>query len=442
MITFSAAARSCASTIVSIAMLLPAPRCAHSQATTDSARISELERQVDVITRELERIALGNEVVDANLPTFGFAPAASKVYQIRDGVSIGGYGEFLYESFSSKRDDGSPSGKSAKLDALRGILYVGFKFNDQILFNSEIEVEHGSTGQAGSTSLEFAYLDYRMSDRFGVRAGLLLVPMGLVNELHEPPIFLGSERSITENRIIPSTWRETGIGVFGETRRWSYRAYLVNSLDGVGGGSSKAKGFSNQGLRGGRQKGSKALAEDFSVVGRVDYQGVPNLQVGVSGYYGRSGHGRRTLDDRPVDVPTGLWDAHVRYLGHGWDAQGVFARATLSGVSELNELKGFGGDESVGEAMSGWYVQAGYDVLWKSSSEHQLLPYVRYEAVNTQIEVPTGFAANPANDLDVLSLGLAWKPIGNAVLKLDYQMHGNAASTGVDQLNVALGYLF
>jgi hypothetical protein len=422
------------------AILLAAGRLG-AQTPTDSARIAQLERQVDAITRELERMTLGDAVVGAEAARLGVAPAASKVYRTEQGVSIGGYGEFLYEGFADERENGTASGKAARLDALRSIIYVGYKFNDRILYNSEIEIEHSSTGLAGSVSLEFAYLDYRMDDRFRVRAGLLLVPMGLVNEVHEPPVFLGTERSVTENRIIPSTWRESGIGVVGETADWSYRAYLVTSLDGVGGGSSKAKGFTEEGLRGGRQKASKALAEDFGGVVRVDYEGVRGLMLGGSAYYGKTTQGRE-LDGVEVGGAAFIREGHFRYLDRGWDVQGLFARASMANAAELNRLKGLSGDASIGDEMRGWYVQAGYDVLWSTASEHQLLPYMRYESVNTQRSVPSGFSEDPANDLSVVSVGLAWRPIANTILKADYQIHGNAAKTGVNQLNVALGYLF
>jgi len=412
-----------------------------AQERSDSARIAELERQIDAISREIERMSLGSAVVEADTMVMGFAPSASKVYRINSGLSIGGYGEILYEDFDTEREDGALSGKSDQIDALRGIVYLGYKFNDKLLFNSETEVEHGATGQSGSVSLEFAYLDYRLTENFGIRGGLLLSPMGLVNELHEPPIFLGAKRSITETRVIPSTWRENGIGFFGEHDDWSYRGYLLNSFDGVGGGSSNASGFSGEGLRGGRQKGSKALAEDFAGVFRLDYSGYPGLLVGSSIFVGGVGQGRLE-DGSEVSATTTIWEGHVRYLADGWDVQGVFARSTVNEVERLNELKGLTGNESIGETLRGWYLQAGYDVLWSTPHEHQLLPYVRYEAVDTQVDVPTGFASNPANDLDVLSIGVAWKPIGRAIMKADYQIVGNEAETGVNQLNVVLGYLF
>lgn len=394
----------------------------------DSARVAELERRLEAITRELERMDLGGDVVRADTAMQGLGPAASKVYRIERGVSIGGYGEFLYENYASEREDGSPATSTDQFDALRAIIYVGYKFNDRILFNSEIEVEH-----ADEIFLEFAYLDYLLNDNVGLRGGMLLAPMGLVNELHEPPIFLGSERPLTENRIIPTTWRENGVGVFGGDEAFSWRLYLMNSLNGLN--------FSDAGLRGGRQKGSKALAEDFGLAGRFDYTGTLGLTVGASAYTGETAHNAE-FGGEEVGGRVTIWDLHADYRARGWDLRALVAGAKVEDVEELNQLIGLTGAEGIGTDMLGWYVQAGYDVLRNSDLEDQLLPYVRYERVNTQREVATGFTVDPANDVTITSLGAAWKPVPQVVLKADYQIWSNEAETATDQWNVSLGWLF
>ena len=214
---------------------------------TDAERIAEIERNIEALAAELERMDLGDAVVDIDSGERGFGPAASRVYKVESGLSIGGYGEFLYETYAGSKQDRTASGKKDQFDALRAILYTGYKFNDRLLFNSEIEVEH-----AKEIYLEFAYVDYMFTENVGMRAGMLLAPLGLTNELHEPPIFLGTERPLTENKIIPTTWRENGIGLFGETETTSWRVYTMNSLNG-------AK-FTSSGLRGGRQKGAKSTS--------------------------------------------------------------------------------------------------------------------------------------------------------------------------------------
>jgi hypothetical protein len=412
-----------------------APLAAQERDTTELAR---LRAQVEAITRELEGMRLGRDVVVAQADTSinGFGPAASKVYKVRQGVSLGGYGEFLYENMAGAREDDTPSGARDRFDALRAVVYVGYKFSDKLLFNSELEFEHGSTGNGGSVSLEFGYLEYRLSPRFGFRAGLLLPPMGFINEMHEPPTFLGARRPDTERQIIPSTWRENGIGVFGSAGSVSYRAYLVSGLD--------ASGFSAAGLRGGRQNGSEATAEDLGVVGRVDYTGVLGLTVGTSAYIGNSGQDA-LLPSEPgstLTARTTIWEGHAEYKANGFDLRGLLAVANVNDAEKVNDAFGLTGSGSVGEQMFGWYLQGGYDVLRARNTEHQLVPYVRFEKLNTQEEVPAGFAQNLANDRNTLTLGAMWKPLPSVALKLDYQIIRNEAETGVNQLNVNLGYLF
>lgn len=409
-----------------ISLLAPATQLAAQE--PDSARIAELERRMEALTREIERLSLGDEVVQADTSIGGLGYGASKVYGIRRGVSVGGYGEFLYENYADTREDDAPANRRDQFDALRAILYVGYKFNDRLLFNSEIEVEH-----ADEIYLEFAYLDYLLTPNIGLRGGMLLAPLGLVNELHEPPIFIGTERSVTESRIIPTTWRENGVGLFGETGDFDWRVYVMNSLDGGG--------FDGSGLRGGRQKGARALAEDFGVAGRLDFTGVPGLLVGASGYWGETAQGRE-LNGEAVGGAILVWDLHADYKVRGWEFRGLVAGASVGDAAELNQLNGLTGPDGVGESMLGWYVQAGYDVLRSTSSTHQLIPYATFERVNTQMALADGFSENPANDLTVASLGLAWKPAPQVVWKVDYQLHSNEAETGVNQLNMQIGWLF
>lgn len=395
---------------------------------SDSARIAELERRLDAVTREIERVSLGADVVEADKSIYGLGPAASKIYQVNQGVSIGGYGEILYENFAGEREDGVASTTRDITDALRAIVYFGYKFDERLLFNSEIEIEH-----ANEAYLEFAYVDYMLTESVGVRAGLLLAPLGLVNELHEPPIFLETKRSVTENRVIPTTWRENGIGLFGTAGPIAWRAYVMNSLNGAG--------FNASGLRGGRQRGTRALSESLAVVGRADYVGMPGLLVGASAFYGGTGQGRQLAGEEVV-ANLLLWDVHADYEAHGFDLRAVLARASLNDARELNQLNALAGAAGVGDEMQGWYVEGGYDVLRSIESTHQLLPFVRYEQVDTHRSTVPGVSEDLAQDLSVLSLGAAWKPAPQVVLKLARQIHENGASTGLDQWNVQLGWLF
>jgi hypothetical protein len=407
---------------------------ARQAAGPESAALAELERRIELVAAELEQLKLGEAAVEADESRHGLGPAASKVYRRERGVSVGGYGEVLYQNFAGSRDDGAPSGRSDELDMLRAVLYFGYKWNDDWILNTELEWEHGSTGENGEASVEFAYLDRLIRPEVNVRAGLVLIPMGLINELHEPTVFLGARRPGIESAILPTTWREIGAGVFGELGGFTYRSYLVNGLD--------ASGFAAGGLRGGRQKGSNARAEDFAWVGRLDWTATPGLVAGGSAYLGDSGQGLADPEGGELGVPTRLFELHADWRWRGLEVRALWADATLGDVAGLNRALALTDDRSVGEALDGTYLQAGYDLFAGRSGAARLVPFARWETYDTQSEVPAGWSANPASDVEILTLGLSWQPFAQVVFKADWQDVDNGAGTGVDQFNLALGYVF
>jgi hypothetical protein len=418
--------------IAELKALLAAAQQEEDSATDD--RLQEIERRIDILAGEVESLRIGKAAVSADESIYGLGPAASKIYRTERGVSIGGYGEMLYANFDSTNESGAPSDKSDQFDFLRAVVYVGYKFNDRFLFNSELEFEHASTSEDGSVSVEFAYIDYLWRSQINVRGGLLLLPMGFINEMHEPTTFLGASRPETERQIIPSTWRENGAGLFGELGPFDYRTYIVNGLD--------ASEFAASGLRGGRQKGSKAKAEDFAWVGRFDYAGTPGLLVGLSGYIGNSGQGLTGDQGNSIDVRTSIVEGHVEWRWQGLELRLLGARAELEDVAALNLEMELPSDESVGEEMSGAYLQAGYDVLRWVKGNAKLIPFVRWERLNTQAKVADGYVANPTYDQKILTAGLSYLPIDQLVVKLDYVQSSNEAETGVNRIELGLGYVF
>ena len=388
--------------------------------------VAELERRLELLAEELERLRSGEDapLEEDTARALGLSPSAAGVYAARSGASFGGYGEMLYENYASDQ--------TTAFDYLRATFYAGYRFNDRFLFNSEIEVEH-----AKEIYVEFAYLDYLATGNFGVRAGMLLLPMGLVNELHEPTVFLGAERPVTEKSIIPTTWRENGAGIYGTAGgRIAYRAYVVNGLDG--------SGFSSSGVRGGRQKGAKAKANDLALTGRLDFTPAPGFFVGGSFYTGGSGQGEIDVEGSEYAVRTTIFDLHADIRMRGFDIRALFAQAKLEDTAELNAALGLSGSSGVGETLRGAYVQVGYDVLSQASSTGNvaLMPYLRYEKVDTQAAVVAGFTRNPSKNNTFTTFGLDLRPIPNIVLKLDHMWVGNAADSGVNQWNFNVGYVF
>ena len=399
------------------------------------ATLAELQKRMDALALEIERLRIGEAAAPSAETTIaGFGPAASKVYAIRRGVSIGGYGEMLYQDFDPRADDGTYSREPDTADLLRAVFYFGYKFSDHLLFNSEIEFEHAVAGDdaPGEAAVEFAYLDYRPRRAFGIRGGLLLVPMGFITELHEPPIFHGARRPEVERVILPSTWRENGFGVYGDVGPFSYRAYLIASLN--------ASGFSpDEGIREGRQEGAESLARDAALVVRGDFTPVPGLVFGASAFAGDTGQGDASIGGARLT----LWDAHAEWRAHGVQVRGVCARGHLEDAGAVSLSIDPSGLTAIGSRSRGWYGQVAWNVLsLLGKGDRDLSPFVRYEALDTQASVATGFVRDPVNDRTIRTYGITWKPIPNVAIKVDFQDSANRAGTAVDQWNLALGYLF
>jgi cell division protein FtsB len=411
------------------------------------AEIEELKRQVQILAEEVQKLRSGEEetpVGESELEALGLGPSAAKVYSKKQGVSIGGYGEVLYEDFANENQSGQESEEHATIDLLRAVLYFGYRFNEQFIFNSEVEYEHSGN----EVSVEFAYLEYRPRDAFGIRGGNVLIPMGFLNEFHEPTVFFGARRTVTETVIIPTTWHENGVGLVGRSGIFDYRGYVINGFN--------AAGFSEDGLRGGRQDGAEARF-DPAFTARLDIAPVGGLILGGSIYGGNSavfasGGGEEesrigsALQEQEPDFKVETWivEGHTQYDWGALQLRGLYTHASLGNVTELNEFLELTGDESVGKTLQGGYFQAAYDVFANrtSTGSSSLTPFFRYERVDTQASVPSGFLKDPANDQSLWTFGIDYKPIYNVVIKADYQIIRNEADTGVNQFNIALGYNF
>ena len=436
--------------MIALTMLASA---AFGEATEDELRerddtIAELVRKVDVLTDEVATLRTQVAVPEETelKGAYGFGPAASKIYGIERGLSIGGYGEVNYINFIGDEEDSNPD----RSDALRTVIYLGYKFTDSIVFNSEIEFEHATTSNvnngagSGSVSVEFAALDFFWRPELNARAGILLVPMGFVNEVHEPPFFYGVQRPETEVRILPSTWHENGVGVFGNLgESFEYRSYVIAGFN--------AQEFTDAGIRGGRQQGNRSLTEDFAWVTRVDWtpDAVPGFLLGGSFYLGDSGQDVEL--DPGGDVPDArLWifEGHAQYQNGPFHARGLFAFSSLSDARELNEVllandPGF--DGPVADEMLGGYAEVAYDVYPSlfGSEDRQLEPFVRVEYVDTQYDVPSGFDANRDRANWIHAGGVNFYPHPNVVLKVEYRnVNTRGQGERADELGLGMGFAF
>jgi len=323
-------------------------------------------------------------------------------------------------------------------------LYAGYKFTDNILFNSEIEFEHasveGSGNGNGDVSVEFAALDFFIDPMVNVRAGMVLMPMGFINQIHEPPFYFGNNRPEVERQIIPSTWREIGVGLFGQiTPELTYTTYVVNGMEGAD--------FSSAGIRGGRQKGAQALAEDLAFVGRVDYtpEALPGVSVGGSAYLGNSGQ-NQDFAGQQADVFTQLYEAHVQWKYRGLEFRTLGSWGHIDDADVVTAYRKANGlnDATVGENNYGWYTEVGYDILpliFKDTSQY-LAPFFRYEQMDTLASVPTGGSDDETKDRQIYQVGLNYKPIPNVVIKAEYRNFKAKKGDLPDDFNLGLGFIF
>ncbi|HXO84232.1 MAG TPA: hypothetical protein VN803_01780, partial [Gemmatimonadales bacterium] len=270
--------------------------------------------------------------------------AAAVPAAAQESTTIGGYGELHYTNHSGRNTP-------AEINLRRFVIYLAHTFTDRLSFRSEVEledakVEGGSAG--GEVALEQAILDYRVADRMTLRTGLLLAPMGIINETHEPPTFNGVDRPAFDHDVIPTTWRELGIGIVGTVplgEGLSYRLYLVNGL--------RADGFSGEeGIREGRQEGREASFANPSLTGRLEWVR-PGLRVGGSFWYGGTTAGDTLLGTGSFDAPLTVLSADARYEVGGVSLRGEIANANVGDAEQINTLYG----SDVGSRIAGGYVE-------------------------------------------------------------------------------------
>lgn len=377
-----------------------------------------LEQRLEILQQEVDALK-------AQSSASGSSGAAN--------TSVGGYGEAMYNNY---RDDTVQD----KADLKRYVLFIGHKFNERLRLFSELEVEHAQVDQdGGEVAMEQAYIEFGLTEKTNARAGLMLVPMGITNETHEPPTFYGVERNEVETRIIPSTWRELGVAVQGEAAAGlEYIAGVSTSPD-----ASKYKDAS-KGIRDLRSSGREAAANDLGVFAALNYRGVPGLLLGTSVFSGNTaqdGNGE-TAAAALVHAAARLtlWEIHTKYAVGNFDLQALYARGSLSDTEAINSAAGLvaGSDKAAPKSFYGWYAQAAYHV-WKDG-DYDLAPFVRHERYNTQDAVADGYATNPLNEETVTTVGMNFRLHPQVVVKADAQNY--TADDKKDRINLGIGYMF
>jgi len=324
-----------------------------------------------------------------------------------DKLHFGGYGE-IHTTLAE--------GGKKEFDIHRLVMYVGYDFNEWIKLVSETEIEHAFVnGGNGDLVIEQLYADFLLADAFNIRAGRMLAPLGIINEHHEPPLFLGVERPNVEKNIIPSTWSVDGIGIFGSPLSWlSYKLYFVSGLDG-------SEFSAGSGIRSGRIK-ERGSFQDPAVTGRIDLYPFEeqDLRIGISGYYGGTNNknkgGEHTGTNDFSNTFT-MYSADFEYNVSRFRFRGVVAHGENSDAEDLPNT-------GVGEEIFGWYLESGMDVMpesWKNGklAEAAIIPFVRYEEYDTQYRLPSAVTASGANDRTEVTLGVNVPLSSQFVVKVD-----------------------
>jgi hypothetical protein len=377
-----------------------------------------------------------------SIHTNHYINSAEKMLMTNGNLKIGGYGEVHYNQPVSP-----DIRKNGTLDVHRIIMMLGYQFNDKVQFVSELEFEHVS-----EVYVEQAFLQYKLSNSVNFRGGLILTPMGIINEYHEPTTFNGVERPQIDNAISPSTWREIGFGITGVILPVSlrYQAYLMNGFNSFD-GQARIGGAS--GLRGGRQKGVESYISSPNFSGKVEYFGIRGLNLGLSGYFGdtqstlyngidKNDEAALAKADSSV-VGISMVGADARYSYKGLKLTGQLYYTLLSNTGAFNQFTIGKGGGNLGSSMYGYYIDLGYNVLRTVKTEKQLIPFLRYSNYDTHYKVPENMTDNLSYQKNVVTTGLSFFLTQGAVVKADLQF----VKTGVTDkyattFNAGFGVMF
>ncbi len=419
---------------VLLAALISLAFNAHAETSAGALEPSALEKRLDQMQKEIESLKqqLAAEKTARQEQVTAVQTAAQDTQREASATSIGGYGEVVYNNYKDKtiKDEA---------DLQRFVLFFGHRFNDKLRLYSELEIEHAlvESGQ-GELGLEQAYIEYNLHPKINLRAGLMLMPLGLLNEVHEPPTFYGVERNEVESRIIPTTWRELGVGLQGEVLDGlEYNAGIATSLD--------ASKFSNasSGIRSLRSEGFKAAASDLALYAGLNYR-QPGWLLGgglFTGNTAQNGVGSTSsaaLEGKNARVT--LWDVHGKYSIGKLDLQALYARGTLNDTQAINQAASIatGSGSAAPKSFWGGYGQAAYAV-W-TQGDMKLSPFVRYERYNTQASVDDGYAKDPLNNERVITAGANFNLSREVVFKADWQNYQKDKRK--DRFNLGVGYMF
>jgi len=412
-----------------------------SAASAQTATETELARKLDQLAAELAavkaqlaQIQKERAAQPAAAPAVAAAPAApaatSSAAPSQPATVLTSYGEINYNRPTR-------ASENAQADVRRFVLGYQHRFDAKTKVVTELEVEHAvsSADDPGEVEVEQAYVEHQFTPTWAARAGLFLIPAGLLNENHEPTSFYGVERNFVETAIIPSTWREGGVQIVGAfDNGLTVQGGITTSFDLTKWDATSTEGRESP-LGSIHQEMALAKARDLAVFGAVNWRGVPGLLLGGSLFTGNATHGQATTQSRVT-----LWDLHARWTPGRWDLSSVYSRGTISNTAALNATL-VGNPTLIPKSFDGWYVQGAYKA-W-SHEDYALSPFVRWEQFNTARsfdDLGPGLTPEAARTERVVTVGANFQVTPQIVVKADYQRFRE--NKDLNRVNLGLGWSF
>lgn len=401
---------------VALVFLLSIPT-AYAQVSNEEllAKLESMQQQIDELKRQVAENDAKSSETDAKVEAVAEVMESTPPQLAKASkTTIGGYGELHYNNLNAR----DPSRDVEMIDLHRFVLFFGHEFNEKTRFYSEFEIEHAFVADSGGDTpgeveIEQAFIEFDLKQDLYAKAGLFLIPVGILNETHEPDTFYGVERNDVENVIVPSTWWEAGAGLNGRFGSgWNWDMAFTSGLQMPTTGSNAFR------VRSGRQKVAKAVASDGALTGRLRYLGVPGLQAAVTVQYQFD---PSQVSGDGLDSGT-LIEAHVDYQRNGFGLRALYARWDFTG----DAVEAAGAD-----VQTGWYIEPSYRLNDKIGF------YTRYEDVD---------AARSQDRFNQWEVGLNWWPAKNVVIKFDYRdrSHNLDSQNGRDftGIDLGIGYSF
>jgi hypothetical protein len=459
-----------------VAALLPVAASHAADVTAEQSaaleqRIDQMQQQLDALKQQLQQMKAQNEALAAQQKQTQ-AQQAAQIQQaaqtaqvaaaapqpsggISPNLSLWGYGEVYY---THPVHDNSQS----QFDLARAVFGIGYRFDDRTVFNSEYEVEHAvsSADDKGEFEVEQFYVDRQLTDWAAVKAGLFLLPFGLLNEHHEPTNFYGVQRNFVETLIIPSTWREGGVGVHGSTDyglNWDLG--VTTGLDLGGWNNNPEDPLYRTALdledsdaapmQEMHQELALSNAQNLAQYLSLNYTGVPGVLAGAAIFTGKL-----AIPAVPAGLPDSrltLWEGHARWTPGAAELSAVFARGQISKTATYN-LDNTGVSNPLPSQFLGYYFQAAYN-LWQTDT-YRLSPFARWEHYDMGHAfqgIAPGFSTRPTG---LAADGLPWPQLNDRVwtfganfyldphivLKADYQVF--EVNKDFSRFDIGLGLAF